>query len=460
MTAKSLKDVAHLNLVEICRQHSRLLDKIATIVAPHADDISNAFYQHMLSWEESRIFLDNALVDERLHRSMAAWIRSLYTPRTIDEITDHIEQQAFIGEVHARINIPMYLVNVGAHILKRELAQLLFDAPLSQQDKLNALLISGEVLDNAINVINEVYLLELTENERASEALRIQVAGTHLAVECERLKASLLDWLRLFLMSMVEGKPGRACENIQQSDFGLWLFYRADMFFPDLKEVAELKRLTESTDTIITRLLTKQMNQGTPEYQRDLAEVNNNVTRASWLLTKLAEDSMRLENGRDSLTRLFNRRHLPPVMQRQIEMSRANNTSFSVLLLDIDHFKRINDKYGHKLGDTALRVVADLLVGSIRIGDIVFRYGGEEFLVVLSNTSASQAGEIAEKLCRAVENHQIELQERTAKVTISIGAATFFGHPDYTQLIDQADEALLEAKRAGRNRWHTAPQER
>ncbi len=104
------------------------------------------------------------------------------------------------------------------------------------------------------------------------------------------------------------------------------------------------------------------------------------------------------ESGRYALTQLFNRRYLETILNYEIEFNIKQGSQFAVLYIDIDHFKRINDLYGHDRGDLVLAEIADLLLKSVRAGDYVFRYGGEEFLVVLTNTTALHAKDIAEKL--------------------------------------------------------------
>jgi diguanylate cyclase (GGDEF)-like protein len=128
--------------------------------------------------------------------------------------------------------------------------------------------------------------------------------------------------------------------------------------------------------------------------------------------------------------------------------------SFSVLMIDIDHFKQINDEHGHPVGDVVLRDVAHLLKDTLRTVDAVGRYGGEEFLAVLPHTTSEEAVQTAERVRLRVEQHAFKVQDKVLKVTISIGVATYpGGHADSAStLIREADQALYRAKDAGRNR--------
>jgi len=140
-------------------------------------------------------------------------------------------------------------------------------------------------------------------------------------------------------------------------------------------------------------------------------------------------------------------------MQRETILSIRNATPFATLLIDLDHFKEVNDLYGHDAGDKVLRSVAEILHASIRSSDFLFRYGGEEFLALLMETQTSEVEQIAKKLLQAIREHEFFVtDEKRVRLTISIGAALHDGHPDYTRTIKNADEALYRAKHAGRNR--------
>jgi diguanylate cyclase (GGDEF)-like protein len=152
----------------------------------------------------------------------------------------------------------------------------------------------------------------------------------------------------------------------------------------------------------------------------------------------------------DSLTGLYNRTRLPELLAKELARSRRHQHPFSLLMVDIDHFKRFNDSHGHQAGDEMLRRFAEILKSSIRSCDFGARYGGEEFLIMLTETGAEGALGFAEKLRRSVEEFRLN-GERA--VTVSIGAASFPDHGgDVDSIISQADAALYRCKREGRNR--------
>ena len=127
-------------------------------------------------------------------------------------------------------------------------------------------------------------------------------------------------------------------------------------------------------------------------------------------------------------------------------------------MVDADHFKSINDQFGHLVGDSALRNLARAVTCCARDSDMVFRYGGEEFVVVLSNTRLGGAGNLADRIRRAVKRTGLEVEELTLPLTVSIGAAELLPGESGLELLTRADLALYEAKRKGRDRVETAGQ--
>lgn len=158
----------------------------------------------------------------------------------------------------------------------------------------------------------------------------------------------------------------------------------------------------------------------------------------------------------DALTGTFNRRSIDQCLAREFQLPRGGN--LSLLFVDIDHFKRVNDVYGHACGDHCLRQVAQALRGALRAGDLLGRYGGEEFVVLLPGTDATTARGIAEALRVAVEQRVIDWQGAQHQLTVSIGVATRApGEAAAAPVIDRADRALYAAKRGGRNRISVSP---
>lgn len=174
-----------------------------------------------------------------------------------------------------------------------------------------------------------------------------------------------------------------------------------------------------------------------------------------YALAQEREHRYRREAQTDALTGLANRRKLLTDGVAAVDAAYSRNEPLAVLMIDIDHFKRVNDTFGHAVGDTALRAVADLCRAAIRQTDLAARLGGEEFVVVLPNTTEPQALEIAERFRGAVQNYSIAGDDApTIRLTVSIGIACLApdGRDDFDTLLEEADLALYAAKSQGRNR--------
>lgn len=153
----------------------------------------------------------------------------------------------------------------------------------------------------------------------------------------------------------------------------------------------------------------------------------------------------------DPLTNLSNRRVAYDILKREQSRTNRNKEVLSVLLCDVDHFKRINDQYGHNAGDAVLVELAKIFTEQIREQDCVSRWGGEEFLFILPQTSAPNAAIIAEKIRLSVDKSPIDIQNDKINVTISIGIAQFEDNSNIDEVINNADKNLYLAKESGRN---------
>ena len=155
----------------------------------------------------------------------------------------------------------------------------------------------------------------------------------------------------------------------------------------------------------------------------------------------------------DELTCLPNRRQIIKNLQNEVIRAERYNTFLSISMIDIDHFKNVNDSYGHTVGDQVLFQLANLLQEEIRDPDSVGRYGGEEFLVVLPNTRLKPAAEQAARLCKRIHKTEIDIGE-IIQLTVSVGVAEYrHGQENWQKFLSRADLALYAAKNAGRDRW-------
>jgi len=155
----------------------------------------------------------------------------------------------------------------------------------------------------------------------------------------------------------------------------------------------------------------------------------------------------------DALTGAFSRRYCLERLNDEIQRCKNMKLNFSLLMIDIDHFKECNDKYGHLVGDAVLSEVAGVIKENIRQIDLMGRYGGEEFLVILTETAGQEAGLASERIRQSIESRRIRVYDEDLKVTISIGISVFPAHAKNPfELINKADRAMYTAKNTGRNK--------
>ncbi len=189
--------------------------------------------------------------------------------------------------------------------------------------------------------------------------------------------------------------------------------------------------------------------------RRVLGILTNQAAAALQTLQSL--ERIRQHAVRDGLTNLYNRRAFNDLLAGQLARSERDQKGVGLLLFDLDHFKRLNDSYGHPAGDAALRETARLLEAHLRLGDSAARYGGEEFVVILPDSNEAAALQVAERIRKAIEKDDLMFEGARIKRTASIGVAMSSGEVAPAALIDAADKVLYAAKEGGRNRVVLAP---
>lgn len=168
---------------------------------------------------------------------------------------------------------------------------------------------------------------------------------------------------------------------------------------------------------------------------------------------KLLEQELKRQATTDPLTGLFNRRQYEMLFRRERERCRRQGTAICVAMVDLDYFKALNDELGHDCGDMALKHVAALFTNQLREGDVVGRFGGEEFIILLPDTGAAEAERVIERLRKTLENTPVTLQGEPRKITATFSiSAVLDSETDISETLRRVDEGLYSGKRAGRNR--------
>jgi diguanylate cyclase (GGDEF)-like protein len=196
-------------------------------------------------------------------------------------------------------------------------------------------------------------------------------------------------------------------------------------------------------------------------YEARVAPVKDDqgeVIAATWSVINITEKKhlefqLKEAAQTDPLTGLFNRRYLTTAIHKEFANFKRYQTSISCILLDVDHFKSINDNYGHDIGDIVLKRLADTISSLLREGDVFARYGGEEFMVLLPNTELHSAFHIAQRLRETVSKEKVTVEQMNISFTISLGVANAQAFDSHAEdVIKRADQALYQSKAEGRNR--------
>jgi diguanylate cyclase (GGDEF)-like protein len=290
----------------------------------------------------------------------------------------------------------------------------------------------------------------LVEDSAVIRALvrRMLVAGGHAVVEAAGGAAALTVCR--------EQQPDVVLLDVEMPEMSGWDVLAAMKADPDLRDVPVVF-LTGRSDTTD---IVDGLRLGAHDYLRKPCEPTELLARVQAAArVKRLQDELRQRNEdldrisrTDALTGLRNRRHVEEYLAKLTSLARRNGDPIAVLVIDIDHFKSVNDEHGHDAGDAVLREVAGRLQDSVRLEDMIGRWGGEEFLVVLPNTADQGAAELAERLRQVVADTPCRLADGDAvQVTISVGCAASL-IDDAGRLVRSADAAMYEAKQTGRNR--------
>ncbi len=272
------------------------------------------------------------------------------------------------------------------------------------------------------------------------------VHDTSISLDCNRkisLKGTLLDMA-------IKNKEAINISNVKDYRTPILPFRR-----DNLKSVFALPLFYENDLLGILALLSEEVNAFNP-YQIELLEVLGNQASTSIANARFHAEIERLAIT-DGLTGLFNHRYFQEKLSEEFNRVERFSTPLSLLLIDIDYFKKINDTYGHPVGDTVLKKISGIIRKTIRSVDIPARYGGEEFALILPGTDSSGAMNMAERLRKAIMDVSFSADNVVFKVTVSIGIST---NPkgvkekikNKEELIERADKALYEAKNKGRNK--------
>jgi len=455
----------HSLFSHIKQEWQQLLDSTSTEIRNHISAVletNKADLQHQyLAYLRDDPKILEIIPDEARRKEFSDifinWVSDLLSTNT-SNIDAFIGQQKNVGDMMARIGYPPHAVSRGTRKLK-----LWFIEQLARQPKkdIEYLLAATKYCINLIDLSVEVraisYQQGIISNNRNDEAYRLHSLNQNLAMERERQRALLMEWVHKFFASF-NLEQTRNLPSLSRSEFGLWLYHKARIVFEDYEELNKITEAVSRVDTQLVPAMSAVNYSDRTEISRLTHALEQELTTIKFCLNTIFDAHLEIENGRDPLTMLLNRRFLPSILKREIALqNKKEGSRFCILMLDIDHFKKVNDTHGHDAGDIVLQQVAQIIVNSVRPSDFVFRFGGEEILIVIVESDLQIGQQVAEGVRTAIEQAQILItNNQKISVTASIGIASHDDEIDYQKLISKADAALYDAKQNGRNIVKTA----
>ena len=426
---------------------------LKNIAAEQSEALAARFYDFIFQDPDIARHLTYDLVQERLSRSLAVWVNDILTSEK-DQLQALAERQYHIGSIHARIGIPAEAVLRGARQLKAGLIEYVRDNDkIDHQTGLATIHYAVMAINMAIEMMCHAYTLSHYRATKNEEAYRLYSLMDNVPMEYGKQQASLSGWENSAIFNIVsENKNDINGTLLSESEFGLWFRHKCVRYFNKNAQMEEIADLITQVDNLIAGWKSSDSSAEYKNTQTLLQSIHILCQKISSQLGVIFSSLSQMQNGKDSLTSLLNRRYLPVVLKHEVTLAMEHELPMTVAIVDIDHFKEINDNWGHMVGDRAIKHVADLLSNNIRSSDYIFRYGGEEFLLVLVETGAAEAFALLERLRKSISQLPFNVGgETNIAITTSAGFAVHTGHPDYNRLLRDADSALYVAKRSGRD---------
>lgn len=419
---------------------------LRAVVTQSGPTCVNLFYSALFQHKRAAIFLEKETVEVKMRPQLLAWIQSLFFTDA-DHVEDLSELQCRVGAVHAQLEIPTDIVVYGIYIIKQALIEGIKAATSDKDDVIAAIIYLNNMMDFAFKFMIKAYDVSFRKKVESDEAFRLVSLGHNISYEKETQISTFSGWSTQAFYCLCKGHP-EDLPTIAESEFGLWLTHKGMSLFKGTHEANEIQRKVRELDAKITAI--RQSGVIPSDFPTELHKA---ITKLTFLIGRVFRHLEEVENGRDPLTKVFNRRFLDVVIQNEITFALTHEKPFSLVILDIDHFKKINDRFGHLVGDEVLCFVAEIIAANVRANDFIFRYGGEEFLIVLTEAPLADGLACAERIRHALAEQALTLSSNDqVHVTLSGGVTTFEGETNARLLIHQADEALYKAKNNGRNR--------
>lgn len=419
--------------------------------AAHASDFADDFYEVMLRDPDASGILNAHRVSERLRSAMARWVVACLTHYEPEQITQMLALQRHLGNLHARVGVKIDVLLRSARSIKSSIVRSIAPDLAPDARQFEAIRGALRIVDLALEAMSEQYSTAQRIAARTDEAYRNFALSMNLSLERERQRAALLDWQSDTLQSLMIGAEHRTLQNLGESGFGLWVRHKASAMIATGDALSDIIGAIDRVDGVLLPECARVAAvAGSPRLRDALQPLVAETRRIGFLADSLFERLIALEPGRDALTQLLSQRFQSTILTREIELSRNRERPFSIMLVAVDRFRDIRERFGEGAGDRVLQHIAGCLAAAVQSGDFVFRHGGDQFLVVCVERTHDEVRRVADAIRSAVVAEQIAVAPQSrVQATVSIGIATHDGHPDYQQLIERANGGLAAARADG-----------
>ena len=448
-------DVLAQQWESICSDYSAgVLSDTFQFIQAHSEALVVEFYKNMMLEKEASYFLSDDIVQNRLTKTLNQWLIECFNAPFQRNFAELTEKQQTVGKVHARIGIPSWLIMRGVREIEKKVFSLQSEAMQPESRAFSMTCYIFQVLGFCSEIMCRSYEVNVEKSNDIKHTYRLFSAMQDVAVQKDKQRGSLLDWENELMFKVFSDQQKFTHPALSKSEFGLWFIHKAAYAFTGSEQVDEIVARIYAVDQLNQAVLECEEKERTIQLIQNVRGKNREIQH---LIDQLFQVAEYIDSGNDALTQLLNRRYLDTIVSREINFSRKNRAPLSLLAIDADYFKRINDKHGHAAGDLALQFIGEVLLECVRGSDYAFRIGGEEFLLLLVDSDLSRAQEIAENIRRRVQETAIRTALGSSfNFTVSIGCSLYDGHPDYQRFLDAADAALYAAKNNGRNNVYLA----
>lgn len=419
--------------------------KILKIIASDLDDIFEKFYDIILSNKDFSIFFRN---DDQI-RSLIKKQKRYFIKSLEQSDNDLKKTYTKLGELHYQLKIPYVDFFAAMGILEEGIL-----IALTKHKK------SSELIGSAFKFFRSVrahtakgYLNKMLDQD--TRDIDLYLEKVQKSSEVDTLFATeRIIWLKNLIFAIkVENRGAAPSFQLPNTIFDSMVASTKND--PDLMQyIRDTVSRIEIDASNVFYFLEKRNYEEVLTLYRELMNIYKLSLMLTNVMTIAASNWLINSLTKDALTGLLTRNSLNTIVEQEFSLAKASGYEISLIMLDLDHFKKINDTYGHDAGDEVLKGSAQILLNSIRTTDFAFRIGGEEFLLMLKGASGKIAFQQAELIRNNLAKHEYEFENETVTVTASLGVSTFEGpfQINFSSMLKQIDKKLYESKKNGRNR--------